>query len=116
MSEVCWNPTLCVLTMLGVFFLGVFLGKIWGQYVTLLEGQGRLHKLMDSLQVNAEKEGSYWAGTKEEVVYLTRTGAKAHTSKSCQGLRDAIYEEIRAVPMCRYCTKITKNSRKDLKQ
>ena len=111
MSEGCWNPTICALTMIGMLSLGIFLGKIWGQYVALLEGQGRLHKLMDSLHENVEKEGSYRAGnvgSKEEevdTIYLSRTGARAHTSKTCHGLRDAYFEDIKPFPMCKHCTK-----------
>ena len=96
--------------MAGLFFLGVFLGKFWGQCATLIEGQERLNKLMDSLQWNAEKEGS-WAGTmKEEVIYIAKFGAKAHTSRICQGLKDAAQERIKEVQMCRFCTR---NSRKE---
>ena len=107
MSELCQSPILCVLAMIGTFSLGVFLGKFWGQYATLLESQSRLNKLMDSLHGKDEKEGGYRAGTKEEEeIYLTRHGAKAHVFKYCQGLRDANYEEIKTIPMCRYCTKL----------
>ena len=70
----CWDPTLCAMTMAGLLFLGIFLGRVWGQWTALLEGQEQLKQLLESL--HAEREGD-WAGRlkDQEVIYIAKFGA-----------------------------------------
>ena len=97
-----------VAALCGSFVLGWILGRRWECSYQL---KCKQHGIVRSPHSYLKYEGGigdyldFEKGKKDHVVFMTKSGAKAHLFPDCSGLNSAQKEKMQQVPLCKFCVK-----------